>query len=73
MDAIVSTPHLANEPVGSFAPSSAERARLRAELTELAATPTKATESLRFAAGTIKETFVPPTEYTYPHQAPEEI
>ncbi|MFE9322002.1 L-glutamate gamma-semialdehyde dehydrogenase [Nocardia sp. NPDC052278] len=41
MDAIVSTPRPANEPVGTFAPGSAERARLRAKLTELAATPTE--------------------------------
>ncbi|WP_063037824.1 L-glutamate gamma-semialdehyde dehydrogenase [Nocardia pseudovaccinii] len=41
MDAIVSTPRPANEPVGTFAPGSAERARLRAKLSELAATPTE--------------------------------
>ncbi|MEV6333784.1 L-glutamate gamma-semialdehyde dehydrogenase [Nocardia vinacea] len=41
MDAIVSTPRPANEPVGTFAPGSAERARLRAKLAELAATPTE--------------------------------
>ncbi|WP_329407550.1 L-glutamate gamma-semialdehyde dehydrogenase [Nocardia vinacea] len=41
MDAIVSTPRPANEPVGTFAPGSAERTRLRAKLTELAATPTE--------------------------------
>ncbi|WP_327097974.1 L-glutamate gamma-semialdehyde dehydrogenase [Nocardia vinacea] len=41
MDAIVSTPRPANEPVGTFAPGSAERTRLRAKLTELAAAPTE--------------------------------
>lgn len=41
MDAIVSTPRPANEPVGGFAPGSQERARLQAKLAELAATPTE--------------------------------
>ncbi|ASF08107.1 putative delta-1-pyrroline-5-carboxylate dehydrogenase [Nocardia brasiliensis NBRC 14402] len=40
MDAIVSTPRPANEPVGTFAPGSAERTRLQAKLAELGATPT---------------------------------
>ncbi|WP_043650942.1 L-glutamate gamma-semialdehyde dehydrogenase [Nocardia thailandica] len=37
MDAVANTPTPVNEPVGSFAPGSPERARLRAKLTELAA------------------------------------
>ncbi|MFI9407671.1 L-glutamate gamma-semialdehyde dehydrogenase [Nocardia sp. NPDC052316] len=41
MDAIVSTPRPANEPVGSFAPGSAERTRLQAKLAELGATQTE--------------------------------
>ena len=40
MDAVTVTPHPVNEPVGSFAPGSPERARLQAKLAELAATPT---------------------------------
>ncbi|MGX1777678.1 L-glutamate gamma-semialdehyde dehydrogenase [Nocardia brasiliensis] len=40
MDAIVSTPRPANEPVGTFAPGSAERTRLQAKLAELGTTPT---------------------------------
>ncbi|MFE9581679.1 L-glutamate gamma-semialdehyde dehydrogenase [Nocardia sp. NPDC006044] len=41
MDAIVSTPRPVNEPVGTFAPGSAERTRLQAKLAELGATPTE--------------------------------
>ncbi|PXX52876.1 delta-1-pyrroline-5-carboxylate dehydrogenase [Nocardia tenerifensis] len=41
MDAIVSTPRPANEPVGSFAPGSAERTRLQAKLAELGANQTE--------------------------------
>ncbi|WP_406274681.1 L-glutamate gamma-semialdehyde dehydrogenase [Nocardia sp. NBC_00881] len=41
MDAIVSTPQPVNEPVGTFAPGSAERERLQAKLTELGTTPTE--------------------------------
>ncbi|WP_431950548.1 L-glutamate gamma-semialdehyde dehydrogenase [Nocardia lijiangensis] len=41
MDAIATTPTPANEPVGSFAPGTPERERLRAELARLAATPTE--------------------------------
>ncbi|WP_039804498.1 L-glutamate gamma-semialdehyde dehydrogenase [Nocardia araoensis] len=41
MDAVVSPPPPVNEPVGSFAPGTAERERLRAKLAELAATPTE--------------------------------
>ncbi|WP_040866330.1 L-glutamate gamma-semialdehyde dehydrogenase [Nocardia exalbida] len=40
MDAVVSPPPPVNEPVGSFAPGTAERERLRVKLAELAATPT---------------------------------
>ncbi|MEU2175404.1 L-glutamate gamma-semialdehyde dehydrogenase [Nocardia sp. NPDC019219] len=40
MDAVVAPPPPVNEPVGSFAPGTAERARLRVKLAELAATPT---------------------------------
>ncbi|MGK8524398.1 L-glutamate gamma-semialdehyde dehydrogenase [Nocardia asteroides] len=40
MDGVVSPPPPANEPVGSFAPGTAERERLRAKLAEFAATPT---------------------------------
>ncbi|MGW5218624.1 L-glutamate gamma-semialdehyde dehydrogenase [Nocardia sp. NPDC004085] len=43
MDAVVSPPPPVNEPVGSFAPGTPERERLRAKLTELAATPTEVT------------------------------
>ncbi|WP_067687106.1 L-glutamate gamma-semialdehyde dehydrogenase [Nocardia jejuensis] len=39
MDAITTPPPPVNEPVGTFAPGSPERARLRAKLAELAATP----------------------------------
>ncbi|WP_069164075.1 L-glutamate gamma-semialdehyde dehydrogenase [Nocardia altamirensis] len=41
MDAIVSTPRPVNEPVGTFAPGSAERTRLQAKLAELGSTPTE--------------------------------
>ena len=41
MDAVTITPQPVNEPVGSFAPGSPERARLRAELAELGSTPTE--------------------------------
>ncbi|MGK8508077.1 L-glutamate gamma-semialdehyde dehydrogenase [Nocardia asiatica] len=40
MDALVAPPPPVNEPVGSFAPGTAERERLRVKLAELAATPT---------------------------------
>ncbi|MFC4372817.1 L-glutamate gamma-semialdehyde dehydrogenase [Nocardia halotolerans] len=41
MDAIANTPPPVNEPVGTFAPGTPERARLQAALAELAATPTE--------------------------------
>ncbi|MBF6338171.1 L-glutamate gamma-semialdehyde dehydrogenase [Nocardia abscessus] len=41
MDAVVAPPPPVNEPVGSFAPGTAERERLRVKLAELAATPTE--------------------------------
>ncbi|MGK8558709.1 L-glutamate gamma-semialdehyde dehydrogenase [Nocardia gipuzkoensis] len=41
MDNVVSPPRPVNEPVGTFAPGSAERARLQAKLAELEATPTE--------------------------------
>ncbi|MEU2031285.1 L-glutamate gamma-semialdehyde dehydrogenase [Nocardia amamiensis] len=41
MDNVVSPPRPVNEPVGTFAPGSAERARLQAKLAELGATPTE--------------------------------
>ncbi|UGT68691.1 L-glutamate gamma-semialdehyde dehydrogenase [Nocardia gipuzkoensis] len=41
MDAVVAPPAPVNEPVGSFAPGTAERERLRVKLAELAATPTE--------------------------------
>jgi 1-pyrroline-5-carboxylate dehydrogenase len=41
MDAVTTTPSPVNEPVGSFAPGSAERERLQAKLAELAANPTE--------------------------------
>ncbi|AHD24043.1 1-pyrroline-5-carboxylate dehydrogenase (plasmid) [Rhodococcus pyridinivorans SB3094] len=41
MDAITTTPQPVNEPVGSFAAGSTERARLQAKLTELGSTPTE--------------------------------
>ncbi|MBF6205555.1 MULTISPECIES: L-glutamate gamma-semialdehyde dehydrogenase [Nocardia] len=40
MDGVVSPPPPVNEPVGSFAPGTAERERLRVKLAELTATPT---------------------------------
>ncbi|EOM75234.1 L-glutamate gamma-semialdehyde dehydrogenase [Rhodococcus rhodnii] len=40
MDAITTIPQPVNEPVGSFAPGSPERARLQSKLAELATTPT---------------------------------
>ncbi|MEV0064069.1 L-glutamate gamma-semialdehyde dehydrogenase [Nocardia sp. NPDC050718] len=40
MDAIATTPPPVNEPVGSFAPGTPERARLRTALADLSATPT---------------------------------
>ncbi|MGW4332789.1 aldehyde dehydrogenase family protein, partial [Rhodococcus koreensis] len=41
MDAVTTTPQPVNEPVGSFAPGSAERARLQAKLVELGSNPTE--------------------------------
>ncbi|MEN0138461.1 MAG: L-glutamate gamma-semialdehyde dehydrogenase [Rhodococcus sp. (in: high G+C Gram-positive bacteria)] len=41
MDAITTTPQPVNEPVGSFTPGSAERARLQAKLAELGSNPTE--------------------------------
>lgn len=41
MDAIATTPPPVNEPVGTFAPGTPERRRLRSALAELAATPTE--------------------------------
>ncbi|MBV6756765.1 L-glutamate gamma-semialdehyde dehydrogenase [Rhodococcus opacus] len=41
MDAVTTTPQPVNEPVGSFAPGSAERARLQAKLAELGSNPTE--------------------------------
>ncbi|OLR93627.1 L-glutamate gamma-semialdehyde dehydrogenase [Actinokineospora bangkokensis] len=41
MQAVTTTPQPVNEPVGSFAPGSPERARLTAKLAELAANPTE--------------------------------
>ncbi len=41
MDAVTTTPQPINEPVGSFAPGSAERARLQAKLAELGSNPTE--------------------------------
>ncbi|MEU7632084.1 L-glutamate gamma-semialdehyde dehydrogenase [Nocardia sp. NPDC049220] len=41
MDAIVSTPQPVNEPVGTFAPGSAERERLQKKLADFAAMPTE--------------------------------
>ncbi|KAF0965099.1 L-glutamate gamma-semialdehyde dehydrogenase [Rhodococcus sp. T7] len=41
MDAVITTPQPVNEPVGSFAPGSPERARLQAKLAELGSNPTE--------------------------------
>ncbi|MDF3305762.1 L-glutamate gamma-semialdehyde dehydrogenase [Rhodococcus sp. T2V] len=41
MDAVTTTPQPVNEPVGSFTPGSAERARLQAKLAELGSNPTE--------------------------------
>ncbi len=41
LDAVTTPPRPINEPVGSFAPGSPERARLKAKLAELASTPTE--------------------------------
>ncbi|GGN93117.1 L-glutamate gamma-semialdehyde dehydrogenase [Nocardia rhizosphaerihabitans] len=41
MDAIATTPPPVNEPVGTFAPGTPERARLQTALTDLSATPTE--------------------------------
>ncbi|QSE87306.1 L-glutamate gamma-semialdehyde dehydrogenase (plasmid) [Rhodococcus pseudokoreensis] len=41
MDAVTTTPQPINEPVGSFAPGSPERARLKAKLAELGSNPTE--------------------------------
>ncbi len=41
MDAIATTPPPVNEPVGTFAPGTPERARLRTALADLSATPTE--------------------------------
>ncbi|GAB4585129.1 L-glutamate gamma-semialdehyde dehydrogenase [Nocardia sp. IFM 10818] len=64
MDAIATTPPPANEPVGTFAPGSPERARLRAKLTELAATPT---EVHNVIGGRHRRTDGPAIDVVQPH------
>ncbi|SNY74695.1 delta-1-pyrroline-5-carboxylate dehydrogenase [Nocardia amikacinitolerans] len=65
MDAIATTPTPVNEPVGSFAPGTPERERLRAQLTELAATPT---EVHHVIGGKHRRTAGPVVEVVQPHR-----
>ncbi|MGV9817440.1 L-glutamate gamma-semialdehyde dehydrogenase [Nocardia xishanensis] len=65
MDAIATTPTPVNEPVGSFAPGTPERERLRAELDRLAATPT---EVHHVIGGRHRRTAGPVVEVVQPHR-----
>ncbi|WP_067845146.1 L-glutamate gamma-semialdehyde dehydrogenase [Nocardia lijiangensis] len=65
MDAIATTPTPANEPVGSFAPGTPERERLRAELARLAAIPT---EVHHVIGGRHRRTAGPVVEVVQPHR-----
>ncbi|MEV0293789.1 L-glutamate gamma-semialdehyde dehydrogenase [Nocardia sp. NPDC050710] len=65
MDAIATTPQPVNEPVATFAPGSPERARLRAKLAELAATPT---EVHNVIGGHHRRTEGPIIEVVQPHR-----
>jgi 1-pyrroline-5-carboxylate dehydrogenase len=65
MDSIATTPQPVNEPVGNFAPGSAERARLRAKLAELQATPT---EIHHVIGGVHRRTAGPTIEVVQPHR-----
>ncbi|MEV6278976.1 L-glutamate gamma-semialdehyde dehydrogenase [Nocardia sp. NPDC051832] len=65
MDAIATTPPPANEPVGTFAPGSPERARLRAKLDELGA---ERTEVNNVIGGVHRRTEGPVIEVVQPHR-----
>ncbi|WP_431969709.1 L-glutamate gamma-semialdehyde dehydrogenase [Nocardia sp. bgisy134] len=65
MDAIATTPTPVNEPVGSFAPGTPERERLRAELARLTATPT---EVHHVIGGRHRRTAGPIVEVVQPHR-----
>ncbi|WP_156757228.1 L-glutamate gamma-semialdehyde dehydrogenase [Actinokineospora pegani] len=65
MEAITTTPQPVNEPVGSFAPGSPERARLRTALADLAATPT---EVRHVIGGEHRRGTGPVTDVVQPHR-----
>ncbi|WP_228000192.1 L-glutamate gamma-semialdehyde dehydrogenase [Nocardia australiensis] len=65
MDAVTTTPRPVNEPVGSFAPGSAERARLRAKLAELSSNPT---EVHHVIGGEHRRSVGPAIDVVQPHQ-----
>ncbi|MEU8899232.1 L-glutamate gamma-semialdehyde dehydrogenase [Nocardia sp. NPDC048505] len=65
MDAIATTPPPANEPVGTFAPGSPERARLRAKLDELGA---ERTEVNNVIGGVHRRTDGPVIDVVQPHR-----
>ncbi|MGW0247491.1 L-glutamate gamma-semialdehyde dehydrogenase [Nocardia goodfellowii] len=65
MDAIATTPPPVNEPVGTFAPGSPERARLRAKLDELGA---ERTEVNNVIGGVHRRTEGPVIDVVQPHR-----
>ncbi|WP_194818117.1 L-glutamate gamma-semialdehyde dehydrogenase [Nocardia sp. XZ_19_385] len=65
MDAIATTPPPANEPVGTFAPGSPERARLQAKLDELGA---ERTEVNNVIGGVHRRTEGPVIDVVQPHR-----
>ncbi|MEV6427694.1 L-glutamate gamma-semialdehyde dehydrogenase [Nocardia sp. NPDC051463] len=65
MDTIATTPQPVNEPVGTFAPGSAERARLQAKLAELQTTPT---EIHHVIGGVHRRTPGPTIDVVQPHR-----
>ncbi len=65
MDAVTVTPPPTNEPVGSFAPGSPERARLQAKLAELGSNPT---EIHHVIGGVHRRTAGPVLNVVQPHR-----
>ena len=65
MDAVVNPPRPANEPVGTFAPGTPERARLRTALDELGANPT---EIHNVIGGKHRRSTEPAVEVVQPHR-----
>lgn len=81
MDGVTRVPPPFNEPVRQYPPGSADRSSLTAKLGELAGQRHELTMTIGGKAGSvfnlvrwmsarsIKETFLPPTSYCYPHMS----